>query len=146
MRFLRLFLASVSVISAQQLPEGPGKEAVQKVCTTCHDIDTVFGSRRTKIAWERSVEKMISHGAKGSDDEFAAIIEYLTKNFGKVNINTASAAELEQALSLPGTEAEAIREYRGKNGKIKDFEELKKIPGLNQEQLVEKRSLIAFNE
>lgn len=146
MRFPKLIFLAYTLAAQEKLPDGPGKEAIQKICTTCHEVDTVFGTRRTRTGWERTVEKMLTHGAKGSDDEIAAIIDYLTWNFGKANVNTASAEDLEKTLSLPAKEAEAIRAYREKNGKLKDFEDLKKIPGVNPDQLEEKRALITFNQ
>jgi competence ComEA-like helix-hairpin-helix protein len=45
---------------------------------------------------------------------------------------------------LAEKEAHAIVAYRDQNGKIKDFEQLKSVPGVSAEKLQEKRSLIAF--
>jgi len=150
MRFPNLLSAAVlagGLLSGQEkLPDGPGKETVQKACATCHEIEAVVASRRTRIGWQLSVDDMVSRGAEGSEEELAAVVEYLTKNFGKVNVNTASAEELEKTLSLSAKEAQAILAYREKSGKIKDFEELKKIPGVNADQLQAKRGLIAFSQ
>jgi mono/diheme cytochrome c family protein len=68
---------------APQLPEAAGREVVKKVCANCHEIETVIASRRTRIGWERSVEDMIARGAKGSDDELDAVVEYLATLFRK---------------------------------------------------------------
>lgn len=155
MRFLRAELPVILLLSfgafktaAQEkkssLPGGEGKEAVERVCANCHDLNTVVATRRTKIGWERMVEDMAARGAESSDEDMAAIVTYLTATFGKVNVNTASALELEKALNLPPTEAKAIVEYREKNGKISDFEQLKRVPGMNSETLQAKRPLIAF--
>ena len=127
------------------LPDGPGKEAVKKVCTGCHEIEAVIAARRTRIGWERNVDDMIARGAEGSDEEMAAVVEYLTANFGKVNVNTATAAALEKSLGLSASEAKAIVAYRERNSKIKDFEELTKVPGVSAEKLQAKRGLIAFS-
>jgi len=127
------------------LPDAPGKEAVKKICATCHEVETVIAARRTRIAWERSVDDMITRGAEGSDEDMAAIVEYLTTYFGKVNVNTATAAALEKTLGLSSNEAQAIVAYRERNNKIKDFEELKKVPGVSAEKLQAKRGLIAFS-
>jgi competence ComEA-like helix-hairpin-helix protein len=137
-------LALPAVSIAQELPDGKGKETVRKICANCHEIETVIGARRTKLGWQRSVEDMISRGAEGADQEMEAVVEYLTANFGKTNVNTASAKEMETALGIPSKEAEAIAEYRAKNGPFGDFEQLKKVPGLSEEMLNAKRSRIAF--
>jgi len=127
------------------LPDGPGKEAVTKICASCHGVETAVSSRRTRIGWEQNVDDMISRGAEGSDEEMEAVVEYLTRYFGKVNVNTAEAAVLEKTLGLATSEAKAIVAYRERTSKIKDFEELKKIPGVSAEKLQAKRGLIAFS-
>src|SRR5579863_1633997 len=97
------------------LPEGKGREAVKKICSDCHEIGTVIGSRRTKIGWQRSVEEMITRGAEGSDEDMEAVVDYLTKFFGKVNVNTAAADDLQSSLGLPDSEAQAIVAYRDRS-------------------------------
>jgi len=128
----------------QPFPDAPGKEVVKKLCVTCHEINTVVASRRTRIGWERSVEDMIARGAKGSDEELDAVIEYLSTYFGKINVNTAPVDELEKSLGLSKMEAQAIAAYRERIGKIKNFEGLTKVPAVDVEKLQAKRNLIAF--
>ncbi len=128
-----------------QLPEGPGKSAVQKSCGNCHEIEAVIGSRRTRIGWQQTVEDMVSRGAEGSEEEMALVVTYLTNYFGKVNVNTATAQDLVQALEVPEKEAQAIVGYRREHDKIKNFEELLNIPGVSAEKLRAKRGLIAFS-
>jgi competence protein ComEA len=88
---------------------------------------------------------MIARGAEGSESDMSAVVAYLTKYFGKLNVNTASQQQLQEMLGLAEKEAQAIIAYRDKNGKIKDFEQLKSVPGVSVEKLQEKRSLIAFS-
>jgi competence ComEA-like helix-hairpin-helix protein len=126
------------------LPDGPGKESLVKVCSNCHEVETVTATRRTRIGWQQMTEDMIGRGADGSEEEMAAVVSYLTTFFGKVNINTASAQQLEKTLDFPAKEAQAIVAYREKNGKISDFEELRKVPGVSADKLQSKRPLIAF--
>jgi competence protein ComEA len=127
------------------LPEGPGKAAVQRICSNCHEIETVIASRRTRIGWQQMVEDMASRGAEGSAEEMMAVVEYLTAGFGKVNVNAASVGDLVKALELPEKEAQAIVGYRQQHTKIKDFEELLKIPGVSAEKLHAKRGMVAFS-
>jgi competence ComEA-like helix-hairpin-helix protein len=131
--------------TSPQMPDAPGKAVVLKICTTCHDIESVISSRRTKIGWQQNVEDMIGKGAEGSENETNAVIEYLAKYFGKVNVNTASADEMVKTVGLSEDSAKAIAEYRERHGKIKDFEELRKVPGVRAEELSAKRGLIAFS-
>jgi len=138
-------MSAVAQNAPVQLPEGKGKEAVKKICGDCHEIGTVIGSRRTRIGWQRSVEDMIARGAEGSDDDMEAIVDYLSGFFGKVNVNTASTSDLQSSLGIPDSEAQAIVAYRARNGNFKDFEQLKKVPGVNSERLQAKRAQIAFS-
>ena len=141
---LLLSFAAVGQEKTSNLPDGPGKETVERVCANCHELETVTGARRTKIAWQQMVEDMVARGAEVSDEDAAAIVSYLTAHYGKVNVNTATASELEKTIGLSAGEAKAIVEYREKKGKISDFEQLKKVPGLSAEKLDAKRPLIAF--
>lgn len=100
------------------LPEASGKEVVQRICTACHEIETVVGSRRTEIGWQQSVDDMIARGAEGSDEDMAAVVAYLTRYFGKPNVNTATMQDLEKILEFSEKQAQAIEEdSRGECGK-----------------------------
>jgi competence protein ComEA len=136
---LALICVGAMVAQDKQLPPGPGKEVLQRVCTACHAVDIVMGKALTKDGWTELVGDMISRGAQGSDDDFTQIVNYLAKNFPpqqgdaakKVNVNKASADELKSALTLAGKDADVIVEYRQRNGDFKSVEDLKKVPGLD---------------
>lgn len=68
---------------AQDLPDGPGKAALVKVCGSCHGVDYIDGLKHTKAEWQAVVDSMIGRGAMATDEEVAAIVGYLTKNFGR---------------------------------------------------------------
>jgi competence ComEA-like helix-hairpin-helix protein len=91
-------------------------------------------------------DDMISRGANASDEEASEIVAYLTKYFGKVNINTATQPQLQETLGLTEKEAQPIIAYRDHNGAIKDFEQLKSVPGVIGEKLQAKRNLVAFTK
>lgn len=67
----------------QQLPDGPGKEALTRICAGCHDLMFTVSTRETEEGWTRIVNDMRSKGADGTDEEFAQIIAYLTAKMGK---------------------------------------------------------------
>ena len=67
---------------AQDLPDGPGKELVTKVCTVCHEVTRITSKKRTKAEWNDTVDKMAMRGAMATDEEFEMIVAYLAKNFG----------------------------------------------------------------
>ena len=56
---------------------------MQKVCGTCHGVDKVTATRRSREQWEEVTNKMISLGAKGTDEEIATVIKYLATNFSR---------------------------------------------------------------
>ena len=87
---------------------------------------------------------MIASGAKASDEEFTAVINYLASQFGRANVNTASASEIAEATGLSEQEAEAIVKYRKDKGKIEDFDALSKMPGVAIEKLEKSRDAISF--
>ena len=56
--------------------------AFQRVCGDCHAIETVTSQRRTRAQWQESINSMIERGAKATDTEFAAILDYLAAQYG----------------------------------------------------------------
>jgi hypothetical protein len=75
--------ASVSAFELQELPDGPGKAEVTKLCTGCHDLTFTISTRETEEGWTRIVNDMRSKGADGTEEEFAKVIAYLTAHMGK---------------------------------------------------------------
>ena len=140
MIFLLLF-ASLT----QNLPDGPGKDALLKLCQDCHDLDTVTQDNRTKEGWRKTISKMVERGAEGTDEQFEVIVAYLTKNFGRINVNTAAAPEIASYLSFSAKEAEAVVQYREKNGAFKDWKDLQKVDGLDPAKVEAQKNRIGVN-
>jgi len=132
------------------LPDGPGKVTVQRICGNCHAAQIVMGRKASKEGWERIVADMVEKGATGTDAEFDQVVVYLTKNFPdtgvttKINVNTATAEDLATILELPGNVAAAIVKYRSEKGNFKSAEDLKKVPGLDEKKVDEKKDRMAF--
>lgn len=133
----------LAVSHAQDLPEGNGKKLVEQVCVACHGTEAVTGQRATLKGWNGIIDDMIQRGATATPEEFRTIAEYLAKNFGKVNVNKATAGEMETALELTGKEAEAIVKYRQEHGEFQDWSGLSKA-GVDPKKLEGKRDRIAF--
>jgi len=87
---------------------------------------------------------MIQRGAQGSDDEFAEIVDYLTNTLSKINVNQATAEQLQSGLGLSEKEATAILHYRDEKGDFKTIDDLKKVAGVDAAKIEAKRSLLAF--
>ena len=115
-----------------------------KVCGKCHSVDQAASLRQSRTGWEETVSKMVNMGAEGSDDEYEAILGYLTKNFGPeapkpVNMNKAMAVEMESVLGLSRTEAAAVVQYRTDKGAFKALDDLKNVPGLDYAKVEKKK-------
>ncbi len=63
-----------------QFPEAPGKEVAQKICGVCHGPEVTVAKGRTRQQWGEVIASMVSRGAKGTDQEFAQVLDYLAKN------------------------------------------------------------------
>ena len=127
-----------------QLPDAPGKDQVVNVCGKCHEPQRVAALRLTREGWEEVVTKMVSLGAKASDDDLKQITDYLAENFKgeaakPINLNTASSVDLESVAGLLRKEAAAWIAFRTKNGPCKTLEDLKKAPGVPFKKIDERR-------
>ena len=145
---VRTFLIAfefVAMAHAQSaLPEAPAKKIVEKVCSACHDAGTATGERHTKAGWDAVIDAMANRGARATDQEFDAIVAYLTKYFGPVNINQATAEDIAKALNIDPKQAEAILRYRAENGEFKDLDALKKVPGVDASVIEDRKDRIVF--
>jgi len=84
----------IAVSNAQDpLPEAPAKKTVEAVCGSCHDVDTAIGEKHDKAGWQTVIATMVNRGARASDQEFDAIIEYLAKYFGAVEAPATPVAK-----------------------------------------------------
>lgn len=60
-----------------------GRELVEDVCTYCHNLDRLQGKQLSREEWRGLIKGIISEGAPVTDEEFAMILDYLTKHYGK---------------------------------------------------------------
>ena len=105
--------------------------------------------RQDRPGWAATLRKMTALGAKGTEQEFAAVLDYLATHFPadevpRINVNTATAIELESGLTLRRSQAAAIIAYRVQHGAFKSVEELKQVPGLDTAKIQAKRDRLAF--
>src|ERR1700685_1628024 len=143
------FLAfAASIVQAQDLPAGKGKELVENTCGSCHGLDVVVSQHATKDGWASIVDYMVSRGATGTPEEISTIVDYLAKNFpaAKLNVNKATAMDLQSQLELTPKDSEAIVKYRTDHGDFKDWDSLAKVPGIDTAKLTAKKDSIAFTD
>ncbi len=138
-----------TVAAYADLPPGPGRAATIRVCGRCHSPERAASLHQSHYGWEETITKMVKLGAQGSDDEFEAILEYLSKNFareapGPLNINKATAVDLEAGLLLRRSQAIEVVQYRAENGDFKSLDDLKKIPGIDFQKIEARKARIVF--
>ena len=83
-----------------QLPEGTGKDTVQKVCTTCHALNMLTNSGGfTRQGWEELLSSMVALPT----DQVATLVDYLAKNFPE--------QPHPSAVLVPGSTTVSIKEW-----------------------------------
>jgi competence protein ComEA len=128
----------------QALPAGAERDKVVKLCVGCHEIDLVVARRHTREEWDGVVEDMIARGSKGTEAELTFVAEYLSKYLGKVSANTATAKEIREGLKISEKDARLIVAWREEHGKFKNFEEVRRVPGIDAAKFAEKRGWMSF--
>ena len=133
--------------SGEGMPEGPGKDLTVKICGACHEPRRAASVRLTRDGWSSVLEDMVRRGAKGSEDDFAQVLDYLATNFlgeaqRPLNVNSASQIDLESVAGLLRKEAAAVLEYRDKNGPFKTLDDMKKVPGLDFKKIDSRRDYL----
>src|ERR1700729_1328323 len=83
---------------------GPGRDITASTCSKCHSLANITSQRKDRDGWSATVTKMVGYGATGSDEDFAQILDYLTKNFGK-DSSPAALASSTQGASTVGKQA-----------------------------------------
>jgi competence ComEA-like helix-hairpin-helix protein len=88
---------------------------------------------------------MAGLGAVATETELKSITVYLSRHFFPVvNINTASAREVSDALELPIREAETITQYREQHGTFKSWDDLAKVPDLDLKKIEQRKDRVVF--
>jgi len=132
-----------------QLPDGPGRQETEKLCSDCHELARSLSLRQDRDGWKATINKMTSLGAQGSEQEFAAVLEYLSSHYvaealPPLSVNKAKALDFETRLSLRRSQAAAIIDYRIKHGDFKSIEDLKKVPGVDTAKIDAKKDILEF--
>ena len=74
--------ASQPTLAPTGAPALDGAALLDTRCSVCHTTDRVKQSKLTAEQWTQTVTLMISRGAKLTDAEKAALVEYLAKTYG----------------------------------------------------------------
>ena len=158
---MRLLLAWVllgwPVLAQDDLPAGKGKETLENTCTECHGLDKVLSALRPRERWKAIVAEMNSKGATMSDSEMDTLVEYLSQYFGavenqdakarppaKIDVNRATAKDLETALRITRKQADAVVRYRSARGPFQTWRDLTKVPGIDKAKIEAQKDQLVF--
>lgn len=136
-------------LAQTQLPEGPGKAETIRLCGTCHPAERGASVRLTREGWEDVLTRMVALGAKGTDQEFAAVLEYLSTHYkgeaaAPLNLNRATSVELESVAGFLRRESAAWMAHRAKRP-CAALEDLKSVPGVDFKKVDRRRDrLVCF--
>jgi virginiamycin B lyase len=98
-----LVFAIPSAYAQTALPDGPGKNTIQSVCSGCHALGMVTNSGHSHADWETVLHMMVNVGAPVPADQFPIVVDYLAKNF--------PAKPLPPAIIVPGKTDVTIKEW-----------------------------------
>jgi competence protein ComEA len=105
-------------------------------------------ARKTPDDWDQTLTKMVSNGLVVTDEEYDAIMTYLTTNLAplppKINVNKATADELQKGLGLTDAEAQAIVKFHADHGDFKTWNDVAKVDGVDPKKIEVKKDAIAF--
>ena len=140
-----LVAAAVMRPPAQEAASDPAAPVFVNVCGKCHPKERVTAMRRTRSQWEEVITTMITaRNAQVSDDDFDTVLGYLSREYGRVNVNRAPAPDMVEVLHITDAAAAAIVAYRKQHGEFADFDALTKVPGVDREKLEALREAILF--
>lgn len=85
-----LFAVAAGAGDMSELPEGPNRDLVAKVCQSCHDLQMVFAAAGISAQeWDMSLDEMAENGMNISADDRAKILGYLSTYLGPSPPKTA---------------------------------------------------------
>lgn len=72
-------LIAAPVLAQKDLPEGTGKQATVRVCTSCHGAEMFSAIRLGKAEWDAKIANMTTErGTAITDADYATVLKYLS--------------------------------------------------------------------
>ncbi len=139
-----LFAAAWAVGVSQLSSQERETRSLQIVCAKCHNLQIVMDTPKSYDAWQETVQKMVNLGARGTDEQYDDIMDYLHRTITTIDVNSADMDELEIVLNASETTAQAIVTRR-KTRKFAGLADLKSIAGVDKSIVDAKARMIFFN-
>lgn len=145
-RLTMLAMFAIPATASAQVPSPARDPAAnfETLCGSCHPSSLALSSRRTRELWLQTVNAMVARGAQGTDAELLAVVDYLTREHGRVNVNLAAARDIADVLGVTTPEAETIVQYRRDKGTFDDLSALEKVPGIDVKKLDDRKEALIF--
>lgn len=118
------------------------KATYEAICGSCHSTSIADGLRDQQ-EWRETIEAMQDYGAKGSEEQFAAVLRYLVRTQSRVNVNSASASQIAPVLDITAAAADALVRRRAEKGAFHSLEDLAKA-GIDRAKLESRKERIVF--
>ena len=74
---------AICALAQPKLPDGEGKEVVERLCLKCHGPENFMNKKYTKDQWDEVIYSMQVRGLTGTDEEFEIVAKYCAKYLGK---------------------------------------------------------------
>lgn len=98
--------AARSAATHTQFPDGPGKATAQKVCGGCHGAEVIVSKGMGRQEWGQVIARMVTLGAKGTDEEFAQVLDYLAASFPPGGAGTQAGPARPRGPNMMGAGAD----------------------------------------
>ncbi len=99
------------LLSGADLPDGPGKAEINKLCVRCHPVAVATSLRQGQDRWVETLSKMANLGAQGSQEEYATILKYLVQHFGPRDGEKAADPTAPAGVLAPRATAVSVNPY-----------------------------------
>jgi hypothetical protein len=87
-----MFAVVAAAAEITELPPGPDRDLVAKVCQSCHDLQMVFDAAGiSRQEWDMQLDEMNANGMNISADDRAKILAYLSTYLGPSPPKAANA-------------------------------------------------------
>jgi len=139
-----MLVLTIVASTQDRFPDAPGKAELIKMCSGCHEAETVFAHAQTAGEWADTLANMAQLGAEGTQEEWRLIEQYLDAQLAMIAINKAAADEIRRTVGVSEAVAQAIVTFRREHGNFKSIDDLKNVPGLEAAKVDARKDRLIF--
>ena len=147
MKRFHLALFAVAACTRLWAQDAPRKASalLQEACTACHGLNRLE-TAKNRSEWKDTVDRMVYSGADVKPEELNSLVGFLVRYYGEsVDINKATAQQLQDELDMTPSEAEAVVKARSESGNFKSYADVQKIKGLDAKRVDPIKDRLKYN-